>query len=276
LIAAGLGARMGDFTRTLPKCLLPIAGRPLLDWALGNFRRWNCDPTIAVVGHLADAIDRPGLTKVFNKDYRDNNILHSFMSAASYLQGPTLVSYSDILVDQSAFQTLMSTPGEIVVVIDMDWRSYYVDRTWHPSIEAEKAYVDSSGSVQRIGKHLSDEPPDGMHCGEFIGLWRMSEKGTETWLQHFRRMDALLDFADSFQNATEWRKAYVTDMLQELIDQGVNVKSALIHRGWAELDTEEDYQRLPSIAVRQNIKTVGNLELSFTSSATSAATFQGR
>jgi hypothetical protein len=56
-----------------------------------------------------------------------------------------------------------------------------------------------------------------------------------------------------FQNADEWQKAYLTDMIQDLVDHDVVVNCALIERGWAEFDTEEDYQRLPRVAEQQRL-----------------------
>ena len=39
VLAAGLGTRLRPPTETIPKCLVPLAGRPLLDWTL----RWLKD-----------------------------------------------------------------------------------------------------------------------------------------------------------------------------------------------------------------------------------------
>jgi choline kinase len=253
LIAAGPGSRMGPFTEAKPKCLLPVGGRTLLDWTLDNFRDSGCSELIAVVGHRAETIERPGLTKIVNADYRNNNILHSFMHAQARMMGAVVASYSDIYVEPRVYRILMATPGDIVIAVDMDWRPYYEGRSRHPLAEAENIYLDANDHVRQAGKHLDDNPPAGERCGEFLGVWRMSEMGTAVFRSHFDRLNRKLAPTAPFQHAREWRKAYITDMVQELVDRGVTVSCALVERGWAELDTEEDYQRLPRIAARQGL-----------------------
>jgi choline kinase len=253
LIAAGLGSRMGVFTETKPKCLLPVGGKTLLDWTLDNFRRSQCDRQAVVVGHCGEMIERPGLTKFTNADYRNNNILHSLMCAADVMTGPVVASYSDIYVEGVIYDALMAAPGDIVIAVDTDWRPYYAGRNGHPLQEAENVYFDEAGHVRQIGKHLDDNPSPGQRCGEFLGLWRMSEKGTAVFRSHFERVGREIAPTAPFQHAREWRKAYITDLVQEMVDRGVTVNCALIERGWAELDTEEDYRRLPSVAARQRL-----------------------
>ncbi len=46
-----------------------------------------------------------------------------------------------------------------------------------------------------------------------------------------------------FHAATSVEKAYLTDMLQELIDVGYTIHNADIKGGWMEIDTPEDLAR---------------------------------
>lgn len=56
ILAAGLGTRLRPHTLTIPKPLLPIRGRPILDWALGALPG-SVDRVLVVVNYLAAQIE---------------------------------------------------------------------------------------------------------------------------------------------------------------------------------------------------------------------------
>lgn len=55
ILAAGLGTRLRPHTLQTPKPLLPVQGRPILDWALGALPR-EVDRVLVVVHYLAEQI----------------------------------------------------------------------------------------------------------------------------------------------------------------------------------------------------------------------------
>jgi bifunctional UDP-N-acetylglucosamine pyrophosphorylase/glucosamine-1-phosphate N-acetyltransferase len=56
ILAAGLGTRLRPHTLTTPKPLLPVRGRPILDWTLGALPR-TVDRIVVVVHYLADQVE---------------------------------------------------------------------------------------------------------------------------------------------------------------------------------------------------------------------------
>ena len=253
IIAAGLGSRMGTLTTDRPKCMLPIHGRPLLHHTIDHMAAAGCHEFVVIVGYKAETVEARGATIVENKNFAHNNILHSLMSASDYLEGSVMCSYSDIWVEPEIHRKLVEADGDIVVAVDDDWLPYYEGREHHPVPEAENVFFDDQHQVRQIGKHLRPEDADRFHCGEFLGLWRMNEKGTAHFRKTFEQLDDRLSQDEPFQQAAHWRTAYITDMVQEITDTGTPVGCAVIQRGWAELDTVEDYERLDSIAERQRL-----------------------
>jgi len=56
ILAAGLGTRLRPHTLTTPKPLLPVRGRPILDWILGALPA-KVDRIVVVVHYLADQLE---------------------------------------------------------------------------------------------------------------------------------------------------------------------------------------------------------------------------
>lgn len=56
ILAGGLGTRLGELTQTVPKPLIEVAGRPLLEWIIVNLARHGIRDIVLSVGHLADRI----------------------------------------------------------------------------------------------------------------------------------------------------------------------------------------------------------------------------
>src|SRR6185503_55882 len=58
LLAAGIGSRLRPITDTIPKCMLDIDGRPLLDIWLDAFDRADVSEVLVNLHHLPDVVRR--------------------------------------------------------------------------------------------------------------------------------------------------------------------------------------------------------------------------
>jgi MurNAc alpha-1-phosphate uridylyltransferase len=56
ILAGGLGTRMWPETKTLPKTLLPVAGRPFAAWQLSWLSRSGIESVVYCIGHLGQLI----------------------------------------------------------------------------------------------------------------------------------------------------------------------------------------------------------------------------
>jgi choline kinase/transcriptional regulator with XRE-family HTH domain len=239
IVAAGLGSRLKTHTKNLPKCMLDFGGKTLLERQLDAYKKCNINNISLIRGYKKEKINYKGINYYDNKDYKNNNILNSIFYAEKNINGNLIISYSDILFDPSVVQRLIESNHDISVVVDIDWRGYYVGRKDHPISEAENVIFNSDNKVEKIGKINTGN--EEVH-GEFIGMIKLSNRGTEIFKEHFHRLKKIY-WNKPFQRAKIFQKAYLTDFIQELVDIGIKVHCVIIESGWKEIDTVEDYQK---------------------------------
>ena len=239
IIAAGLGSRLKKHTENLPKCMLDFGGKTLLQRQLDSYKKNGISDINLIRGYKKEKINYKGIRYFENTDYENNNILNSIFYAEEVINGNIIISYSDILFDPSVVGRALNSDHDISVVVDIDWRGYYVGRKDHPISEAENVIFNSNNEVEKIGKINTGK--EEVH-GEFIGMIKLSNRGTEIFKEHFHRLKKIY-WNKPFQRAEIFQKSYLTDFIQELVDIGIKVHCVIIESGWKEIDTVEDYKK---------------------------------
>ena len=239
IIAAGLGSRLKKHTQNLPKCMLDFGGKTLLQRQLEAYKDSGIEDISLIRGYKKDKIKYKGIKYFENTDFKNNNILNSIFYAEKVINGNIIISYSDILFDSSVVQRTLDSNHDISVVVDIDWRGYYVGRKDHPISEAENVIFNSNNEVSKIGK--INKGNEEVH-GEFIGMVKLSDYGTKIFKEHFHRLKKIY-WNKPFQRAKTFQNAYLTDFIQELVDIGIKVHCVIIESGWKEIDTVEDYKK---------------------------------
>ena len=239
IIAAGLGSRMSDLTHDKPKCMVDFHGQTLLQRQMDAYREAGLSKFALVRGYKKERIDYPSITYFENDDFINNNILCSMFFAEEYLEGDVVVGYSDILFHSDIVSKLLAAKDDIAIVVDTDWQDYYVGRVDHPISEAENVIFDTNKNVVQIGKHLGDA---NNVSGEFIGMLKLTARGVKIFKEYFNAAKQEY-WGKPFHKAATFQVAYITDMIQELVNQGIRVGCMPIQRGWKEIDTLEDHTK---------------------------------
>jgi L-glutamine-phosphate cytidylyltransferase len=242
IVAAGMGKRLSPYTDDRPKTLVEVNGRSILQRQIDAYRAAGVDDIYIVRGYMKEKIVVDGARYFDNDEFRSNNILVSLFYAEAAMAGGFLFSYSDIVFRPEVVRTVIETEGDYALVIDRRWHEAYVGRQHHPVEEGEVARVDD-GRVTLVGKKTM--PPEEA-TGEFIGLARFSARAAEAMRARYHARRAALA-GQPYGRAPRFEVAYLTDLLNDLIDAGEVMRPAFIDGGWREIDTVEDLERAKAV-----------------------------
>jgi L-glutamine-phosphate cytidylyltransferase len=238
IIGAGRGSRLEKETDEIPKTLVEVMGRPMLDWILealaaGGIARAD---VVFVCGY-SEAVLRsryPDLTYVRNQDWENNNILASLLCARSYLSDGFVSTYADIVYEGKVVEKLIDSPRQIALGCDTEWQRRYVERFQHPESDAEKMRADGSRVIE-----VSRTIPSVQAAGEFIGVMKLDAQGAGSLLQAYDEVRAT-HAGRVWRGGRVFEKAYLIDLLQHMLEQGAEMHRENTAGGYMEIDTLED------------------------------------
>jgi choline kinase len=239
VIAAGSGKRIGEESKNLPKYLLKINEKTIMEYQVEAYQKHGIEQIVIITGPNKEKFTATEFTYVEDKNYEKHDILGSLMEARKHIVGDVLIAYSDIIFDDVVLSKIIESKGDIGIAIDLKWEKSYVGRTDHTRAEAENITLDKNQNVIEIRKDIPPDPKKTI--GEFLGIMKLTSRGSEIFVKRFEDLEK--SHIGQFHNAPSLGKAYLTDMIQELIDSKIKVTPILVSGRWCEIDTQQDLQR---------------------------------
>lgn len=159
ILAAGRGTRMKGLTEDIPKPMLPVAGRPLLEHIIDALRSAGIERYVMVTGYFAEKIERHfedgrrfGVEITYRRqEVRDGTARALLLGREAIGDRPFLLAWGDILTARSNYPKLL----ERFITLGADGM---LSVNWvEDPYRGAAVYVDDAFRIERI----VEKPPQG-------------------------------------------------------------------------------------------------------------------
>jgi choline kinase len=226
ILSAGQGRRLLPLTENLPKCLLPICGRTVLDWQLRALAAAGLERATVVVGFAADKVQSelesnppPAMhvQTIYNTLYDRADNLMSCWSARSHMEDDFLLLNGDTLFEPGIITRLLASDASPVALAVARKTGYDAD---------DMKVSCRAGTILRVGKDI----PAAQIDGEAIGVSFFRGDGPRL----FR--EALEQTARQPDAARRWYLSAVNTLAERGLVRAVGIDGM----GWSEIDYQRD------------------------------------
>ncbi len=234
ILAASQGKELGTLTTDIPKTLLQIHGKSILETQIQEMNQAGIKMITVVRGFAKDKIRLPNISTLDNDDFSTTQEVASLFLAKKRITSDTLISYGDIVFKPYILHELLIDQNDITIVVDSDsgQKSGYADYVVASRENSKNFFLGSAELIQ-----VTHQFPAMGYCGEFIGLWKLSPKGAEIVSMVLEELSRRPDFS----------RLRMQDLLMEIIPHSP-VAVRYVKGGWMDIDTIMDLQLAGNLA----------------------------
>ena len=244
ILAAGSGLRLGQHTKDIPKALLDLNGKSILERQISLLREYGVNEIFVVTGYKREKHVLKNIEYIFNPRYSETEQLASMMVARTKIFDDILVIFGDIVFDSQILQQILASNDDIGIAIDLDWEKSYNERPDNPKSLADKVLIYQK-KIQQISAKITSLSMKNQQIGEFLGVIKLSANGSRIIIKKYEELER--SHIGKFHDAASLEKAKLVDILQELIDSKVEIYPISITGKWCEIDTSKDLERARKI-----------------------------
>ncbi|WP_297702276.1 sugar phosphate nucleotidyltransferase [uncultured Fibrobacter sp.] len=233
LPVAGNGLRLRPYTENVPKCLLPVAGKTILDWIVEDSLGLKPNETIFITGYKAESVDafltrRPAWGKTRTVVQSNPQGLGEAVSLAlPYVDDdePVLIILGDTLFE-----------ADLSILNSMDENVLYTYKVEDPR-RFGVAVTDTAGRITR----LVEKPQEFVSDEAIVGIYYIKDsKVLKESLKYL--MDNDIRTKNEFQ---------LTDALEMMIQKGCKFRTAPVQK-WLDCGLAETLLETNAHVLKRN------------------------
>ncbi|MBN1899336.1 MAG: phosphocholine cytidylyltransferase family protein [Spirochaetes bacterium] len=235
ILAAGMATRLKPLTDDTPKSLLPVAGKPILQYIIDNLISHNIPRIVMVTGFLEEKIkdflkttySQTEFVFITNKDYSTTNNAYSLLLAGEEMKNDFILLDSDILFNRDIISLILQDREKIMLAV----------KRHHLAAEEIKVIMEEDHRIKKIGK----EVPVSSAFGESVGIEYFPKEYVPALFQTLQKRIIKENHINEFYEAS----------FQEMIDSGFHYYGVDIGELEAiEIDFKEDLEKAGKIVRR--------------------------
>ncbi len=214
---AGKGTRVRPHTHTVPKPLLKVAGRPVMDWVMDRLEGLDVEELIFITGHLKDQVEayarkRYPIPSRFIEQKVQDGTAGAIHLARPHVHGPVMIIFVDTVFDADLSIVKGSRDDGII---------------WAKEVEDYQRFGVVVNDAKGYMTKIVEKPREPISKLANIGLYFV------------RSVDSMWQGIDHVlaapQNKGEW---FLTDAFQWMIERGARIRTAEV-AGWYDCGTVE-------------------------------------
>ena len=230
ILAAGIGSRMGEMSKRIPKSMIEINGSTLISRLIRSLQTIENINIIVVSGHLSDKLEMhlkdQGLRVqiVTNVHYKQTNNMFSLSLAKKVMEDnrPLLTVNADCLYGDSYFKTIASTTSDTAFCSDTEFTD-----------EAMKVLTDEEYRAVTLSKNI----PNGPNVRTCADMYYFTNESC-------KKLFSMIELYLQANELNYWLEVAIDRLLKT---KSINIHTSVIEDKWYEIDTPDDLKEAKKI-----------------------------
>ena len=230
IILAASQGDLGELTKDIPKTLLTIKdSKTILTTQVDSFNKVGIKNISVVRGFAKEKVTATNFNTIDNDEYDRTKELYSLYLAKDKITENTVISFGDIIFKEYILNELLNDSSDLTMIVDADWSSEGKNIDY---VQTNIPYSKRVFSVPVTFVIMSNTMKEKDINGEFVGLWKVSGKGSEYVHASLEKLSRRKDF----------KKLTTVDLFNDLAES-TTISVKFIKGSWLDINTIIDLQK---------------------------------